>query len=148
MSVGKISKGATLIEAIIAVFILSITITATARVITSSGISRKVMEDTMEAVYTVDAVKKLILCNYTYEDIERAFTDKEVFLNIGALNGFSLEEIQLLSCIEGGRNTYPAIGLKGTKGEGGTLKINLTYYYKGGNFMESVFYRGNYEQVQ
>lgn len=148
MLAGGKSKGVTLIEVMVAMFIVITTIVTVANVITSSTSSRMSQKEVMVAVNNLEAIKKLLICNYSYEEIREAFKDKEVYLDSEALNNINSIGFNIMDYVKGDKAGYPSIKLKGSEGQGGTMQVIVSYYYQGGNIIENVFYKGNYEQVQ
>lgn len=147
MLVNRKNKGVTLIEVILALSIMVITLIGISKTIGASVISRKSMNETMDRIYTIDAVKKLIICNYTYEETKSAFKEKEVYLNLKDLNLASLEDIDIISNLTDKYDSYPVIKFFGTEGQGGTLKITIEYHYELGSYMISSFFKGDYEII-
>lgn len=148
MLAGRKNKGVTLIEVMVAMFIVITTIATVANVITSSTGSRMSQKEVMVAVNNLEAIKKLVICNYSYEEIREAFKDKEVYLDSEALNNINSIEFNIMDYVKGDKSGYPSIKFKGSEGQGGTMQVVISYYYQGGNTIENVFYKGNYEQVQ
>lgn len=148
MSAGRKNKGTTLIEAMIALFIAAITIVTAATVITATTRSRLSQEEVMESCSTLETVKKLLICNYSYDEIKNVLKDNQVYFNSSIINNINSIKINILEQMESERNGYPCVKLQGSEGQGGTLKIIISYFYEEDNVIENVFYKGNYEKKQ
>lgn len=148
MSAGRKNKGSTLIEAMIALFIAVITIVTIATVITSTTKSRLSQEEVMEGVNRLETVKKLLICNYSYDEIKDVLKDNQGYFNSSITNNINSTEVNILEQMESERNGYPCVKLQGSEGQGGTMKIIISYFYEEDNVIENVFYKGNYEKKQ
>ncbi|WP_404987612.1 hypothetical protein [Clostridium culturomicium] len=148
MSAGRKNKGATLIEVMTALFIVVITTVTAATVITDTARSRLSQQEIMEGVNRLETVKKLLFCNYSYDEINEALKDNQVYFNSNIINNINSTEINILGQVQPQKNGYPCVKLQGSERQGGTMKIIISYVYEDGNVIENVFYKGNYEEKQ
>lgn len=141
-------QGNSLIEVMISMCIVVTTMMTTATVINSIHGSREKINYEIEDIYTLEAVKKIIICNYSYERIKERLKDRTIYLNNDSLNNLNQKSYDVFLHGENLASSYPYVSLKGKESEGGTMIINISYYDEKGNKLENVFYKGKYEEVQ
>jgi len=139
------NKGITLLETIVSMLIIS---TILVGGLTFHGVMKKSEEEElkeMEATFKIDAVKKLILCNMTYDEIKEGISEKTIFINKDDLQRENLSRFHISNLIKEEGGEYPLIMLKGNKQmDEEIIKIELLYKFEDGREINHVFYRGNY----
>jgi NhaP-type Na+/H+ or K+/H+ antiporter len=139
------NKGITLLETIVSMLIIS---TILVGGLTFHGVMKKSEEEElkeMEATFKIDAVKKLILCNMTYDEIKEGIAEKTIFINKDDLQRENLSRFHISNLIKEEGGEYPLIMLKGNKQmDEEIIKIELLYKFEDGREINHVFYRGNY----
>lgn len=144
----KRSKGNTLIEVLVAMFVVTVTITASATVFTGIYNSRNIMEELEDGLYKSEGVKKLLICNFSYEEIMETFKEKKLYINDYNLNDFNFSQGILLEDLDITSKGYPHLTIEGEERPGGTMKILMVFHFDTTRKIESVFYKGRYEEVQ
>ncbi|GEM_PF-367273 len=147
MLAGK-SKGETLIETIVAIFAATISIIFLVSIQGVSYKSRNEIEQVMEGTYRIEALKKLVFCNLSYEEIIENFDDRTKYINGYALESNYMASSDILSIIEESEGSYPTIEISGKEGDGGTMIIDIKYTFENGYSITNIFYRGNYEETE
>ena len=142
----KRNKGITLIGAMISIFIVVIIIMTVALGFSSRNKTRNSMEETLDGVYKMESIKKLLICNYSYEEIANLLKDKKCYIDHEDLSTMNFNQINIGDILQEEPGEYPRVEIQGTEGQGGTMIINISYYFHGGNKMENIFYKGNYEE--
>ncbi|MEG1256327.1 prepilin-type N-terminal cleavage/methylation domain-containing protein [Clostridium sp.] len=142
------NKGYTLLEAIIAMFILT---TFSIVILTFQGVSMesKVKEkEIMEGLFIVESMRNILLCNLSYDELKSRFVGKTSFVNKDNIeNGIIFTNDILYLVEEYGEYDYPVIVIEAYEEiESQVMKIELNYKYGGGKEMSNVFYKGNYEK--
>jgi NhaP-type Na+/H+ or K+/H+ antiporter len=139
------NKGITLLETIVSMLIISAILVGG---LTFHGVMKKSEEEElkeMEATFKIDAVKKLILCNMTYDEIKEGIAEKTIFINKDDLQRENLSRFHISNLIKEEGGEYPLIMLKGNKQmDEEIIKIELLYKFEDGREINHVFYRGNY----
>lgn len=142
------SKGETLIETIVAIFVATITIIFLVSIQGATYKSRHEIEHNMEGIYRLESVKKVVICNLSYEEIKENFADKVKYINVDILENDYVVSRDILSIIEGSKGNYPTVEISGKEGHGGTMIIDIKYIFENGYFITNIFYRGNYEEAE
>ncbi len=139
------NKGITLLETIVSMLIVS---TILVGGLTFHGVMKKSEEEElkeMEATFKIDAVKKLILCNMTYDEIKESIAEKTIFINKDDLQRENLGRFHISNLIKEEGGEYPLIMLKGNKQmDEEIIKIEILYKFEDEREINHVFYRGNY----
>lgn len=139
------NKGITLLETIVSMLIIS---TILVGGLTFHGVMKKSEEEElkeMEATFKIDAVKKIILCNMTYDEVKEGIVEKTIFINKDDLQRENLGRFHISNRIKEEGGEYPLIMLKGNKQiDEEVIKIEILYKFEDGREINHVFYRGNY----
>lgn len=146
MSVKK-SKGITLLESIISLFIAVITIMSVALAYTSINEGEENLREVMEGAYAMEVLKKILLCNYSYEYLKDILKDKKSYIDKEELLIIDLHYGEIIEVFKEVSTRYPRIEIQGKEGQGGTMIINIRYHLDEDSYLENIFYRGNYEEV-
>lgn len=142
------SRGNTLIETILSMLILSIILIGAFNFYRVMAISEEAEKQEMKAIYQIDAVKKLVLCNMSYKEIEDTLVQKNRFINSNYLSNDNLSGSDIKAIMKINIEEYPYIMLTGYEEvTEGVIKIKVSYVFQDKREIEHVFYKGNYEKV-
>lgn len=142
------NKGSTLIEGMVALFIAALTIIGAATAFSGGVKGKGTIDEVMEGAYKLETMKKILICNYSYEELKEVLKDKTFYMSMDILNSIQLEDLDLVAFLEEEKGQVPLVEVQGEEGEGGTMVIKIVYYFQGGNKINSVFYKGNYEEFK
>lgn len=142
------SRGNTLIETILSMLILSTILMGTFNFYRVKEISEEAEKQEMKATYQIDAVKKLILCNMSYKEIEDTLVQRNRFINSNYLSNDNLSRGDIKEIMKTNVEEYPYIMLTGYEEiNEEVIKIKVSYIFQDKREIEHVFYKGNYEKV-
>ncbi|MEG0132641.1 MAG: prepilin-type N-terminal cleavage/methylation domain-containing protein [Clostridium sp.] len=147
MSVNR-RRGYSLLESIIAMFILA---TVSIVIFTFQGVSmenRVKEKEIMEGIFIVESMKNMLLCNLSYEELELKFISKVYFINKYDIEDRNFYTASILDLVEeDSKHEYPLIEIRiWEEVESQIIKVSVNYKYGEGKEMSNVFYKGNYEK--
>lgn len=145
MLAGK-NKGESLIEAIVAIFISSISIIFLSSAIGVNYKSSLNSHEVMDRLYKIDAIKKSIICNLSYDDIKYNFTKKK-YLESDLLKEDRINCLNIRDFIDDDPKDLPKIEVEFRELENEIIVINVKYIFEEGRNISSIFYKGNYEEI-
>lgn len=145
MLAGK-NKGESLIEAIVAIFISSISIIFLSSAIGVNYKSSFNSHEIMDRLYRIDAIKKSIICNLSYDDIKYNFTKKK-YLDSNLLKEDRIKYLNINDFMDDDPKALPKVEVEVSELENEIILINVKYIFEKGRNVSNIFYKGNYEEV-
>ena len=142
------NKGNTLVETIVSMLILTSILIGVFNFYRVMRISEVEEMKEMKAVYQIDAVKKLILCNMSYDEVQDELVKKNRFISGSDLMEESLGRVGIKDIMKNKEEGYPLIILTGEEEiSEEIIKIKILYRFQGGREISNEFYKGNYEKI-
>lgn len=142
------NKGNTLIETIVSMLILTSILIGVFNFYRVMRISEAEEIKEMKAVYQIDAVKKLILCNMSYDELQDELVKKNKFISSSDLMEENLGRVAIKDIMKNKEDGYPLIMLMGDEEiSEEIIKIKILYRLQSGREISNEFYKGNYEKV-
>ena len=145
MLVGK-SKGESLIEVIVSIFISSIYIIFLSSAIGINYRSSFNSNEIMDRLYKIDTIKKIMICNLSYDEIKYNFTKKK-YLKSNVLNADKIKYLNINDFMEEDPKALPKVEVEARKLENEIIVINVKYIFEDGRNVSNTFYKGNYEVI-
>ena len=142
------NKGNTLVETIVSMLILTSILIGVFNFYRVMRISEAEEIKEMKAVYQIDAVKKLILCNMSYDEVQDELVKKNRFISSSNLMEENLGRVGIKDIMKDKEEGYPIIMLMGDEEiSEEIIKIKILYRFQGGREISNEFYKGNYEKI-
>ena len=142
------NKGNTLVETIVSMLILTSILIGVFNFYRVMRISEAEEIKEMKAVYQIDAVKKLILCNMSYDEVQDELVKKNRFISSSNLMEENLGRVGIKDIMKDKEEGYPIIMLMGDEEiSEEIIKIKILYRFQSGREISNEFYKGNYEKI-
>lgn len=142
------NKGNTLIETIVSMLILTSILIGVLNFYRVMRISEAEEIKEMKAVYQIDAVKKLILCNMSYDEVQDELVKKNKFISSSDLMEENLGRVDIKDIMNSKEEGYPLIMLTGDEEiSEEIIKIKILYRFQSGREVSNEFCKGNYEKI-
>lgn len=142
------SKGATLLEITICMFVISIMILIILTFQRVNLQSKEEEEKLRSGIFQVDAVKNILLSNLSYREIQDNFKNKVLYIHKEEVENNNIITKPILSIVDesiyGG---YPFIKIQTQEDLVNQLmKVEIYYSFDEEKVISNVFYKGNYEK--